>query len=136
MQFGTNVLGHFLFLKLLYPLLAAASSPAACARIVWTASSVNYYFRPPIKYDTLKDSQARRTLGVTQLYCQSKFATVLLVKHLAKTCAQDGIVAIVVDPGNIKSDLQRYGPDSAIQGALRSAMVGAHAALIFTASNY
>ncbi|KAF7793902.1 hypothetical protein EIP86_005024 [Pleurotus ostreatoroseus] len=122
MQFGTNVLGHFLFLKLLYPLLSASSSPSAPARLIWTASSVNYYFRPPIKFDTLEDGQARRALGVTQLYCQSKFATVLLVKHLAKTCKDDGVIVIVVDPGNIKSDLQRYGPDSAIKGALRSAM--------------
>lgn len=123
MQFGTNVLGHFLLLKLLHPVLAASSSPAAPTRLVWTSSSVNYYFSAPVKYDTLKDGPARRALGASQLYCQSKFATILLVLHLARTCSKDGVVAIVVDPGNIKSDLQRYGPDGAISGVMRKAMV-------------
>ncbi|KAJ3519276.1 hypothetical protein NM688_g9322 [Phlebia brevispora] len=108
MQFGVNVLGHFLFLKLLYPLLSSSSSPGSPSRFVWTTSSVNWYFHAPMKYDTLKDSPARRKLGPSELYCQSKFATVLLVLYLAKTCAKDGIVAITVDPGNIQTDLQRY----------------------------
>lgn len=42
------------------------------------------------------------------MYCESKFATVMLVNHLAKWSAADGIVAIAVDPGNIRSDLQRH----------------------------
>ncbi len=61
-----------------------------------------------MKYDTFKDGPARIKLGIDQHYCQSKFANVLLSLHLAKTCHQDNIVSIVVDPGNIKSDLNRH----------------------------
>lgn len=42
------------------------------------------------------------------LYCESKFATVLLVNYLAKIGADDGIVAVAVDPGNIWTDIQRH----------------------------
>lgn len=114
MQSGTNVLGHFLFLKLLYPLLAASSSPSSLSRMVWTSSSVQLYFSPPVKYVTLEDGDARRKMNVGQLYYQSKFCSVLLLFRVARTSLNDGMVAIVVDPGNIKSDrLQRHLPSIA-----------------------
>ncbi|EIN10118.1 NAD(P)-binding protein [Punctularia strigosozonata HHB-11173 SS5] len=117
MQFGTNVLGHFLLIKLLLPLLrSTATGPLAKgepSRIVWVSSSTNYYFNPPVKYDTLKDSPQRTALGNFQLYAQSKFATVMLVFKLAKLLEGDygangKVVANVVDPGNIRTELQRY----------------------------
>ncbi|KAJ3555250.1 hypothetical protein NM688_g2682 [Phlebia brevispora] len=106
MTFGTNVLGHFLLLKLLEPVLKASSTPSSPSRVVWTAS-VAHYFSPPVNFDTLTDSSARKKLGPNGLYAQSKFITVALVNRLAKT-HEDGIVYIAVDPGNIRTDLQRY----------------------------
>ncbi|PSR79872.1 hypothetical protein PHLCEN_2v6860 [Hermanssonia centrifuga] len=108
MQFGNNVLGHFLLLKLLYPVLAASTVPSSPSRIIWLASASQYFFQAPMKYDTFKDGPARIKLGIHQHYCQSKFANVLLSFHLARTCHQDNIVSILVDPGNIKSDLNRH----------------------------
>ena len=80
-----------------------------------------------MKYDTLKDGPARKALGVQQLYCQSKFATVLLVLYIAKTCLKDGVVATVVDPGNIRTDLQRYSVGGAVTNTFRRALVRMYA---------
>ncbi len=53
-------------------------------------------------------------MNVGQLYYQSKFCSVLLLFRVARTSLNDGMVAIVVDPGNIKSDrLQRHLPSIA-----------------------
>ena len=123
MQFGTNVLGHFLLIKLLYPVLTASSSPASRSRLVWTSSSVQFLFNAPIKYDTLKDGPARAALGTQQLYCESKFATALLLQDFAKTSLEDGVVCICVDPGNIKTDLQRYGAQGGATKTARDAFV-------------
>ncbi|KAJ3730640.1 NAD(P)-binding protein [Lentinula raphanica] len=115
LQFGVNALGHFLFIQLLLPSLKASSSPETETRIVWVSSSVQYYFRdPPVNYDNLIDTPSRQKLGKQQLYCQSKFITVMLAYRLAKVLAQDEtskVICIVLDPGNIETDLQRYnGP--------------------------
>ena len=60
LQFGTNVLGHLLFIRLLYPLLVSTITSADPSRIVWVATSMQYYFNPPIKYDWITDTEVRR----------------------------------------------------------------------------
>jgi retinol dehydrogenase-12 len=78
LQFGTNVLGHFYFTKLLVPLLLAGakSSPDGKARVVNTSSSASL-FANKIDYDTLGDTPARKKKGPAQLYMQSKFVCIL-----------------------------------------------------------
>lgn len=123
LQFGVNALGHFLLIQHLLPFLKTSSSSVSETRIVWVSSSVRYYFRgPPVNYDNLTDTPSRKRLGTQQLYCQSKFITVMLGYHLAKVLAEDkssNVICIVLDPGNIKTDLQRYHSPS----LLRSIMV-------------
>lgn len=123
LQFGVNALGHFLLIQHLLPSLKTTSSSVSETRIVWVSSSVQYYFRsPPVNYDNLTDTPSRKRLGTQQLYCQSKFITVMLGYHLAKVLAEDessNVICIVLDPGNIKTDLQRYHSPS----LLRSIMV-------------
>ena len=72
LQFGTNVLGHFYFTKLLLPTLlsAAKSAPEGTARIVNTSSNGHWF--GGLMYDTLKDGPARRKQGPWELYGQSK----------------------------------------------------------------
>ena len=120
LQFGTNVLGHLLFIRLLYPLLVSATTPADPSRIVWVASSMQYYFQPPIRYDWITDTEVRRKQDSWYLYMQSKYATVQLVRSLQRELGEkDGVVVLSLDPGNIKSDLQRHN-QSFIVGALVS----------------
>ncbi|KAF9643484.1 NAD(P)-binding protein [Thelephora ganbajun] len=120
LQFGTNVLGYLLFIRLLYPLLVSNTTPTDPSRIVWVASSMQYYFNPPIKYDWITDTEVRRKQDPWSLYSQSKFATVQLVYALQRELGdKDGVVMFSLDPGNIKSDLQRHNRSSVVSAMFR-----------------
>lgn len=114
LQFGTNVIGHFYFTKLLLPILqhTSASSPTGeKARIVTTSGSI-YKLYPRINHDTLRDGPARRKLSTTRLYAQSKFGNILVTNELARRYG-DSVVAISLHPGVIDTGLQRHmGYDS------------------------
>lgn len=122
LQFGTNVLGHLLLIRLFYPLLVSTSTPADPSRVVWVASSIQYLFDPPIKYDWITDTDVRRKQRPWSLYGQSKFATVQLTYALQRELGdKDGVVFFSLDPGNIKTDLQRHS-----QSFLSKAMVSTY----------
>lgn len=72
LQFGTNVLGHFYFTKLVLPTLlsTAKSSPDGIARVVNTSSNGHWF--SGLNYDTMKDGPARRKQTIWPLYGQSK----------------------------------------------------------------
>jgi len=117
LQFGTNVLGHFYFTKLLLPTLisTANSSPSAKGntRVVNTSSgSAILAPEDGVVWATLgRDNAAlvaRKKLGTQSLYSQSKWGNIVLSKELAKRYADQGIVSTSLNPGNIKTDLQRY----------------------------
>lgn len=81
MQFGTNVVGPFLFTQLVLPLLIkAAEAPGGDARVVHT-SSLGHAAAPKeyITWETLKPGEngsagdkKRREMGTDALYYQSK----------------------------------------------------------------
>ncbi|KZV94531.1 NAD(P)-binding protein [Exidia glandulosa HHB12029] len=110
LQFGTNVLGHFLFTKLLLPTLlsTASSNPSSKPRII-NVSSIGHRFHPSIKYDTLRDGPKRRAMGSMNLYSQSKFCNILVTNELARRYG-DKIVSISLHPGAIKTNLGRHMP--------------------------
>ena len=72
LQWGTNVVGHFYFARLLMPALLAGvqTSPDHHAKVITTSSSGAYL--QTLEYDTFRDGLARREMGSTQLYYQSK----------------------------------------------------------------
>ena len=75
LQFGTNVLGHFFFTKLLLPVLIATAqvSPDGKVRVVNTSSSTHMLApKGVIRWDTLRPSEARTKMGSKLLYAQSK----------------------------------------------------------------
>jgi len=120
LQFGTNVLGHLLFIRLLYPLLVSTTTSADPSRVVWVASSMQYYFNPPIKYDWITDTEIRKKQNPWFLYAQSKFATVQLAYALQRELGdKDGVVVFSLDPGNIKSDLQRHLQSFIVRAVVR-----------------
>ena len=109
LQFGTNVLGHLLLIRLLYPLLVSTTTPEDPSRIVWVASAVQYLVKPPINYDWFTDTEARGKQDTWSFYGQSKFATVQLVYALQRELGdKDDVVFFSLDPGNIKTDLTRH----------------------------
>ncbi|TBU25108.1 NAD(P)-binding protein [Dichomitus squalens] len=108
LQWGTNVLGHYYFTVLLLPALLAGvkSSPDHHARVVTTASSGAYL--DTLHWETFKDTPERKKLSKENLYFQSKFGNVVFARQLAKRYAEQGIISVSVNPGNIQSDLQRH----------------------------
>ncbi|TFK74636.1 NAD(P)-binding protein [Pluteus cervinus] len=108
LQFGTNVLGHFYFTKLLLPTLleTAKAEPVFKARVVNTSSSASVM--GSLNFATFKDSPARQKLGTQRLYAQSKFGNVVVAQELTRRYGDQGLVSTSLNPGNLNSDLQRH----------------------------
>jgi retinol dehydrogenase 12 len=124
LQFATNVLGmlrlhrlkgiiltilegHFYLTKLLLPTLIATAktSPEGVARVISVSSGAHHGHS--ISYDTLRQSVARQRMSTETLYAQSKFGVVVFAKELARRYGDEGIVSISLNPGNMKTPLQR-----------------------------
>ncbi|KAL1690645.1 hypothetical protein GGG16DRAFT_55211 [Schizophyllum commune] len=112
LQFGTNVLGHFYFTKLLLPSLlppeGADPKSTESARVI-TTSSIGH--RPGrLDFNTLRDSPLRRRKWTQTLYFQSKLGDILIASELQRQYGDKGIVSIAVNPGNLNSELYRHMP--------------------------
>ncbi|KAG2346702.1 NAD(P)-binding protein [Suillus weaverae] len=108
LQFGTNVLGHYYFTKLLLPILisTAKATPEGKVRVVNLASCAHLF--GGLDFNTFKDGPARKKCSRTSLYNQSKFGNVVLALELAKRYGDQGIISTALNPGNINSDLPRH----------------------------
>jgi retinol dehydrogenase-12 len=75
-QWGTHVLGHFYFTKLLLPALIAGAkaSPDGHARVVNTSSSAGEF--GAVDFNSFRDGPRRRKIGTHQLYSQSKLVSI------------------------------------------------------------
>ncbi|KAG9083321.1 hypothetical protein FRC06_004592 [Ceratobasidium sp. 370] len=121
LQFGTNVLGHYLLTSLLLPTMihTARVSPHAggIARVI-TVSSVMHMFAPAggINYASLEPhseaaNKVREALGRGKLYAQSKWASNGLIafsNELARRYASEGIVSVALHPGNARTEMLRH----------------------------
>lgn len=107
--FGTNVIGHFLLHRLLYPTVAASGQDPDVSRIVWLSSSASQYPRA-LDYEAFRDGPAHAKVHPFIMYAQSKVAAIMLSMRLARDCAVDRIASIAVDPGSIKSEIYRSSP--------------------------
>ncbi|KAH9480656.1 Short-chain dehydrogenase [Psilocybe cubensis] len=109
LQFGTNVLGHFYFTKLLMPQLIAGSKTSGDgkARIVTTSSSASVLVRS-INFNTIIDTPARKKRSNWMLYGESKLGSIVLANELAARYGDQGIVSTSMNPGNLNSELQRH----------------------------
>lgn len=110
LQFGTNVLGHFYFTKLLLPVLLAGvkSSSDGKARVVNTSSMG--HISGSLDFNTFKDGPARKKSTSWNMYAQSKFGNVVFSNEPARRYGDQGIVSTALHPGNIRTDLQRHTP--------------------------
>ncbi|CAE6375417.1 unnamed protein product [Rhizoctonia solani] len=108
LQFGTNVLGHYLFTTLLLPTLIYTAKNSSLARghvrVINTSSSAVYHApKGGIIWETLgtdaSSAQACKTLGTHKLYYQSKLRY-----------ADRGIISSSLNPGSFQTDLVRHLP--------------------------
>ncbi|KAJ7642055.1 NAD(P)-binding protein [Roridomyces roridus] len=111
LAFGTNTLGPFYFTKLLLPtLIATAASTGTKVRIINTASIAGQMHPQAdgINYNTLLDGPARRKKDKVYIYGQSKLGNIIVSNELARRYADQGIVSISLNPGNLRSELARH----------------------------
>ncbi|PCH40330.1 NAD(P)-binding protein [Wolfiporia cocos MD-104 SS10] len=121
LQFGTNVVGPFLFTKLLIPALLAAkeTSPDSHARIIITSSSAAMLAN--LKFDTFRDGPERKKTSTSGLYAQSKLANAVMAQELSRRYGAQGILSLSVDPGAVRTDLQRHVKET--QGSIADAII-------------
>ncbi|KAF5350745.1 hypothetical protein D9758_010401 [Tetrapyrgos nigripes] len=112
LQFGTNVLGHFYFTKLVLPILisTAKNSPDGKVRVVNVSSSGHTHCNK-LDFNSFRESPVRKKIGsFPGLYAQSKFGNVLYSNELARRYGDQGIVSTSLNPGNLASDLYTHMP--------------------------
>ncbi|KAJ6579231.1 NAD(P)-binding protein [Mycena vulgaris] len=117
-QFGTNVIGHFLLTELLLPAFTASHEHSSVpARIIHT-SSTGHTLAPArdIFFDTLKGGEKRDALikkwgkltAPWNLYGASKLGNIIISNYYAKNHS-DVLVSCALHPGLIRSGIQRHG---------------------------
>ncbi|KAJ3735369.1 NAD-P-binding protein [Lentinula guzmanii] len=118
-QFGVHVLGHYFLTLLLMPTLlrtakGEVSGKPTLVRVVSVSSDAHEMTAPKegIVWDSLKKGDAampaRKKLTGTRLYGQSKLGMVLISSELARRYGDQGVVAISLHPGGVKSELLRH----------------------------
>jgi NAD(P)-dependent dehydrogenase (short-subunit alcohol dehydrogenase family) len=107
LQFATNHLGHFGLAVGLHRALAAADG----ARIVSVSSRA--HLRSPVVFDDIHFLE--RAYEPWDAYAQSKTANVLFAVEATRRWADDGITANALQPGTVRSNLQRYITDDDLE---------------------
>ncbi|MFY1689147.1 SDR family NAD(P)-dependent oxidoreductase [Plantactinospora sp. WMMB782] len=98
-QFATNHLGHYALTNLLWP--ALTRSPTA--RVVSVASG-----RAPAWHIRWDDVHFDRGYDKWEAYTQSKLANILFARHLDVLGRERGVRAFSVNPGWVRTPLQRH----------------------------
>lgn len=96
LQLGTNNLGHFLFTKLLTPILVktAASAPAGSVRVVWVSSSAAELMSPKNGID-MNNLDYKKDQSSWHKYGVSKAGNWYHAAEFAKRYGKDGVVSVV-----------------------------------------
>ncbi|KAH6675240.1 short-chain dehydrogenase [Plectosphaerella plurivora] len=109
LQLGVNCLGPFLFTRLLTPLMvktAQASVPAS-VRVVWVSSSAAEMLSPRVGVD-MTNLDYNRQVFYPIKYGTSKAGNYFHSTEFAKRHRDDGIISVALNPGNLRSDLDRH----------------------------
>ncbi|HUN35029.1 MAG TPA: SDR family NAD(P)-dependent oxidoreductase [Trebonia sp.] len=103
LQFATSHLGHFALAWALHDALAQGARERGSARIVSVSSTA--HMRAPVDFADIHFQ--RRAYDPQIAYAQSKTANSLFAVEATRRWGADGIVANAVNPGGIKTGLQR-----------------------------
>lgn len=111
LQFATNCLGPLLFTQLLLPSLRAAAqiTPPGTVRIVWTSSQV-VEFNAPKGDLRVSDLASPPSTDQAKNYVTSKLGNWSLASKLTANIGSQGILSVVQNPGNLKTNLLRSAP--------------------------
>lgn len=103
LQFATNHLGHFALAWALHDALAQGARERGAARIVSLSSTA--HMRAPVDFADIHFE--RRAYDPQIAYAQSKTANSLFAVEATRLWGDEGIVANAVNPGGIRTGLQR-----------------------------
>ncbi|KAF2158979.1 hypothetical protein M409DRAFT_30513 [Zasmidium cellare ATCC 36951] len=108
---GVNVLGQFLFTKLLTPKLVATAKaePANTVRVVWVSSLGLEMIGEQDYGITTKYVDYWPSLKPLERYGLSKAGNWLYAVEFAKRHRNDGVVSVPCNPGHLSSELYRDG---------------------------
>ncbi|TGJ78657.1 hypothetical protein E0Z10_g10103 [Xylaria hypoxylon] len=108
LQLGTNCLGPFLFTRFLTPTLIATAKMASkgSVRVVWVSSSAAEHLNPKGGID-LDNLDYKRDAFYAYKYGISKVGNYYHATEYARRYRDDGIVSVSLNPGNLKSELDR-----------------------------
>lgn len=112
LQWGTNVVGHHALQKYLDPIIIATAKtePKGTVRLIWVSSSATIVspYEGGINFDDINfDKQESPNPHV--LYSQSKIGNAYQAYLWSKHHPDSGVVSVSMDPGNLRSNLQRHG---------------------------
>ena len=133
-QFGTNVLGHFVLTALLLPALvrAAAANKAQRPRVVTLASIAHK--RGRLNFDDLQSTKDYKPM---EAYGQSKLAGLMLAFELCRRLRAAGppissVMSVAAHPGVANTNLFQVGEFSTVERVLRRGFGVAIGALLNT----
>lgn len=112
MNLGVNVLGTFLFTKLLTSTLVstAKTQPAGSIRIVWLSSLGLELSGEKSIGLSLGDWEEKAKKPGMERYAMSKAGNWLHGAECAQRLKKDGVVSVPINPGNLNTELARQHP--------------------------
>ena len=123
LQLATNHLGHFALAERLRTALEAGAADRGGARVVVLSSTA--HMRSGVDFDDLQFE--RRPYDPQLAYAQSKTANSLFSVELTRRWQGSGVVANTVNPGGVRTGLQRHFTQQQ-----RESLDAAEAAGVFT----
>ena len=108
LQLATNCLGPHLLTQLLLPILlhTAKSIPPAGVRVIWTGSLVVDISAPVGGMEI--SELLRKETDPARNYINTKVGNWFLAKALADQVGASGILSVVQNPGNLRTDIARH----------------------------
>jgi NAD(P)-dependent dehydrogenase (short-subunit alcohol dehydrogenase family) len=102
---GTNCLGPYLLTKLLIPILTqtAKSAPKDSVRVVFTSSGIIDMVGPPGGVSFAELEPGKHSDNMDRNYSGSKAGNWFLASEFDRRYAKDGIVAVVLNPGTLRT---------------------------------
>ncbi|KAK1638042.1 hypothetical protein BDP81DRAFT_371295 [Colletotrichum phormii] len=114
LQIGTNALGPFLLTQCLEERLQATARlegmPRGRVRVIWVASMISLGApKGGVIWDDAKGAPKLSGDSMSD-YMQGKVGCVFLADEFARRVKKDGIISASVNPGIVKTELQRHAP--------------------------
>ncbi|KAL7900324.1 hypothetical protein HDV63DRAFT_370843 [Trichoderma sp. SZMC 28014] len=106
---AVNCFGPYLFTKLLHPVIesTAKSSPTGSVRVIWLGSLMIQLMAPKGGMDLDNLDYKKKWLDQNTRYSASKTGNLFIGSEWARRDADKGILHLTVNPGNLKTPLQR-----------------------------